>query len=68
MPHKNDYSVVAFFENEKPKKWNFVHRLSPFSQFLTNKHKDWLYMNVYDRRTRKFLKRFNKGNIIPDFL
>jgi hypothetical protein len=68
MEHKNDYSVVAFLENSTPKKWAYVHNLNSFSKFLDTKHSSWKYINVYERRTGKFLKRFNKGNIIPYFL
>ena len=67
--NKNDYSVIVFLENEsKPKKWNYVHKLNGFSMFLNNSHPTWKYMNVYERRTSKFLKQFHKGNFIPPFL
>lgn len=66
--HKNDYSIVVFFESQKPKKWNFVHKLNGFSKFLDGKHPTWLYINVYNRRNRAYLMRFYKGNIIPDFI
>lgn len=68
MQHKNDYSCIAYFPDGKPKKWGFVHKLNGFSLFLTKSHPTWLYFNVYDRRTRKYLKRFYKGNFVPDFL
>ena len=66
---KNDYSVIVFLENEsKAKKWEYVHKLNGFAMFLNNKHPQWLYMNVYERRTGKFMKQFKKGNFIPAFL
>ncbi|MBA4275309.1 MAG: hypothetical protein C0430_00900 [Flavobacterium sp.] len=66
---KNDYSVIVFFENEpKPKKWNYVHKLNGFSMFLNKEHSSWAYMNVYERRTGKYLKRFHKGNFVPPFI
>lgn len=66
---KNDYSVIVFFENEpKPKKWNYVHKLNGFSMFLNKEHAGWAYMNVYERRTGKYLKRFHKGNFVPPFI
>ena len=65
----NKYSVIVFFENsDKPKKWNYVHKLNGFSLFLKEKHSDWLYMNVYDRKTGHFLKRFHPTDFIPAFL
>ena len=66
--HKNDYSIVVFFENSNPKKWQFAHKLNAFCNFLNEKHSSWKYMNVYDRRSGKYLKRFYKGNLIPEFL
>jgi len=68
MGHKNDYSVTVFLSSGEPKKWSYVHQLDGFANFLNNKHPGWLYMNVYDRRNRQYLKRFYKGNIVPDFL
>lgn len=68
MRHKNDYAVIAFFPNGKTKKWGFTHKLSTFRKFLDNKHSDWLYMNVYNRRTTEYLKRFYRDELIPDFI
>lgn len=66
---KNDYSVIVYLENDdKPKKWSYVHKLNGFSMFLNTSHPTWTYMNVYERRTGKYLKRFYKGNFIPPFL
>ena len=69
MGHKNDYSVTVFFLSGEAKKWRFVNGLNYFaSNFLDKKHSEWKYFNVYDRRNGNYLKRFYKGNIIPDFL
>jgi hypothetical protein len=68
MKHKNDYSCIAFFESGKPKKWQYVHKLDGFVKFLNQKHQGWKYLNVYERRTGKYLKRFYPGNHIPPFL
>ena len=68
MAHKNDYTCLVFYKDAKPKKWQFVHGLSKFASFLSEKHSGWLYINVYERRTGKYLKRFYPGNIIPYFL
>lgn len=66
---KNDYSVIVFLENQnRPKKWQYVHKLNGFSMFLNKEHSTWEYMNVYDRRTRKYLRRFKKGDFVPPFL
>jgi len=68
MERKNDYSAVVFFQEGTPKRWNYVHKLTDFEKFLNQKHSEWKYMNVYERRTKKFIKRFYKGNFIPHFL
>lgn len=68
MTHKNDYSVIAFLSTGEAKKWNYVNSLQRFAKFLDEKHPNWNYMNVYDRRNGLYLKRFYKGNLIPVFL
>jgi hypothetical protein len=68
MKHKNDYSIVAFFEEEKPKKWTYVHTLDSIANFLNQKHSGWKYFNVYNRRTGEYLQRIYKGNAIPKHL
>lgn len=68
MEHKNDYSVVVFFESGEVKKWTYVHKLNGFALFLEKKHPDWKYMNVYNRREGTYLRRFYKGNPTPQFL
>lgn len=70
MAHKNDYSIIVFFDNTpKPKKWSFIHKLSTTRRnFLDVKHSNWIYINVYDRRTKAFIKRLNKEDVFPDFL
>lgn len=68
MVHKNDYAVIAFFNNQKPKKWGFVHKLTTFRKFLDRDHSGWIYLNVYNRRTKEYLKRLEKEDVFPDFL
>lgn len=68
MKHDNDYSVIVFLSDGKAKKWKFVHSLKNTAKFLDEKHSEWNYMNVYNRRTGQYLKRFYKGNSVPVFL
>jgi hypothetical protein len=68
MKHKNDYTCIAYFTNQKPKKWTYVHNLGGFTSFLNKQHSTWLYFNVYERRTSKYLRRFYQGNYVPTFL
>lgn len=68
MAHKNDYTCIVYFPDNTFKKWTYVHGLYGFAIFLESKHPTWLYVNVYDRRTTKFLQRLNKGTYIPNYL
>lgn len=68
MAHKNDYTCIVYFPDDKPKKWTYVHNLRGFAGFLDQKHPGWKYFNVYDRRTAAYLKRFYPNSPIPGFL
>lgn len=69
LKKKNDYSVIVYFEEgTKPKKWTYVHKLNGFKMFLTKEHPTWQYMNVYNRRTRAFMRRFQRDAFIPPFI
>jgi hypothetical protein len=69
LKKKNDYSVIVFFEEgSTPKKWNYVHKLNGFSMFLKKKHPDWQYMNVYNRRSGAFIRRYQRDSFIPPFI
>ena len=67
MEHKNDYSVIAFLSNGQAKKWNYVHSLQGFAKFLDEKHPDWNYMNVYDRRKGQYLNVSTKETLSHTF-
>ncbi len=62
---QKQYSCIVFFENDTPKKWRNVTNFYSFSQFLDRTYNDWLYINVYDRKTKQYVRRFYKGSYIP---
>lgn len=68
--NKNDYSVIIFFEDKekKPFKMEFVHSLYSLTQWLSKspKFNDWHYINVYVRRSGRYINRYYKGNFIPN--
>ena len=66
MP-KNDYTLIVFFPNKVVKKWTYVHKLNDFQNFLNKKFPDWEYLNIYERRTREFIQRVKKGELMPAF-
>lgn len=69
MQHKNDYSVIVFLANKEVKKWAYIHKIDHFVKTcLQRKFPNWEYMNIYDRRSRDFIKRVMKGEHIPSFL
>lgn len=65
--NKNDYSVIVYGANGFLCKYTFVGNLYKFSQFLdgSDKFGNWLYFNVYVRRSGTFLRRFKRGEFIP---
>ncbi|WP_091263164.1 hypothetical protein [Gillisia sp. Hel1_33_143] len=66
LKKKNDYSVIVYFEDgTKPKKWTYVDKLNGFSMFLHKSHSTWKYMNVYNRRSAKYIRRFYRDSFIP---
>lgn len=68
LKKKNDYSAIVFLEeNDKPKKWTYVHNLSKFVSFLEKEHPSWKYLNLYNRRGQTFIKQFIRGDFIPPY-
>ena len=68
MSKRTMYACFAFFPNGEVKRWKYVTDLTSFMLFLSNKHSDWQYFNVYEKDTKKYLKRFYPGNFIPKTL
>lgn len=68
---KNDYSIVIFFNNGKPpQKMEFVHNLLNCTKWLDNSRNyyDYIYINIYLRRSGEYIGRHYKGNFIYPFL
>jgi hypothetical protein len=61
------YACITFFPNEKPKKWRF-NDLQVFVSFLNKVHPSWKEFNVYDRASKRFLRKFKPGYNIPKTL
>ncbi len=51
-------SVRSFFPAGFPKKWKYVADLASFAKFLSRDHSTWKYFNIYEKGTKKYLKRF----------
>ena len=65
---KNLLSCIVFFENGKPKNWRYVSNLKTFVQFLNRKHSGWKYCNVYEKKTRSYLKRVYPNSSESSFI
>ena len=58
--NKNDFSIIAFYENRKPLKLAYVHRINKkLFDYLQSKGQ-LTAVNVYNRRCRYFIKQYNK--------
>ena len=68
MVNRKMYACFVFFPNGEVKRWKYVTDLKSFEQFLSKTHPSWKYMNVYEKSTKQYLKRFYPGNIIPKIL
>lgn len=54
----NDYTITVFKGKTMIKSWQFVHNLYSAKMNLNRICPEWEYMNVYARRTRRFIGRF----------
>ncbi len=63
--NKNDYSVTVFNDNGFLVKVQYVNNIYKLCQWLDgSKYNSWTYLNVYARRSQRFIKRQYKGNFI----
>lgn len=64
---KNDYSVSVFGTGGFLCKYIYVGNLYKMSLFLNEKFPSWEYMNVYARRSGRYLMRYYRGQYIPAY-
>ena len=63
--NKNDYSVTVFSATGFLIKISFANDMYKLSKWLDeSKFKEWHYMNVYARRTNRYICRIYKGKFI----
>lgn len=64
--NKNDYSVIVFSNSGFLCKYTFVGNIYKLSIFLDNhqQFKSWEKINIYARRSGRFLKQIRKGDFI----
>ena len=68
MQKSKMYACIVFFPNDNAKRWKYVRNLQAFSIFLLKEHSLWKYFNVYDKGSKKYLKRFYPFDQIPKVL
>jgi hypothetical protein len=67
LPNFN-FCLIVFFPDKTVKKWNYVKKLESFIKFLDFKFSNWEYINVYNQKSREYLKRLRKGEVIAENL
>jgi hypothetical protein len=67
--NKNDYSIIVFSaQNICLGKMEFVHSVFAASLWLSksSNYSTWHYINVYVRRSGRYLRRYYNGNFIDN--
>lgn len=67
---KNDYSITVFNkENQYLGFIKYVHNIKYTANWLNNSRRfnQWYYMNIYNRRSRNFIKRVYRNEQIDKF-
>ena len=60
---KNDFSISFFNEEQRVMFLEYVHDTQKAVDWVNNKGITWSYGNIYDRRTREFLKQIKVGDL-----
>lgn len=65
--NKNDYSISAFSADGFLCKYVYFHSVTDFVKFLDSHERfhTWITINVYSRRSGRFIGQFRKGQMIP---
>lgn len=62
--NKNDYSIMIFNSDEFVLKWTYVHSLLSVVKYLQDKNIRWSHINVYARRSGRFIRRQYPDQVI----
>jgi hypothetical protein len=68
--NKNDYTVTIWNGSQYLGKMEYVHNLYAASLWLSasQRYATWTYINVYARRSGRYLSRLYRGNFIPPYI
>ena len=64
--NKNDYSCTAYLGSTKVNFMKYVNSIYAYVQFLEKNNIDWSVINIYTRRTNRFICRQYKGDFIQN--
>lgn len=64
--NKNDYTCVAFMGSEKVNTMIYVHGIYGYVQWLEKNNITWSVINIYSRRSSRFIKRQYKGDYVEN--
>ena len=63
MAKKNDYSISFYNEQQRVLFLEYVHIPKVAFDWIKNKNIAWTHANMYDRRSREFLKQFKPDDL-----
>jgi len=64
---QNNYSCEAFQGSNRTNSMRYVHSITSYVKWLKDKGISWSVINVYNRRTSEFIRRYYKGDYIHSF-
>ena len=62
--NRNDYSVTAYLGSKKVNSMKYVHNLISYVNWLDKNNLEWSVLNVYERRSGSFIRRFYKDDLL----
>lgn len=64
--NKNDYSIEVYLGSKRVLALTFVHSIYKITLWLDKKNIEWSVINIYARRSRRFITRQYKKDYIVD--
>ena len=62
--NRNDYSVTAYCGSRKINSMKYVHNIISYTDWLAKNNLAWSVLNVYERRSGSFIRRFYKNDLL----
>jgi len=55
------YNVIVFVRGREPLKYRKVNNFVTLQKWLSARF-DWVYMNIYDKKTREYVRRITRSS------